>query len=192
MIGWLREFWPWLAGAGIPAVAIAAFAILNPAAALKLASSIAGWLLDLARGLVSWLRKPRTAEQKLRFVCLTLGFSCMLASFAAWDARRTIVVIREKCAADLQAEHGKVAEATTIAETNRAAVQTCRTTLQAEVGKRQAVERMAADAIAKAERSEAKAERDAADWQRRYERRPKGCTAALQEVQNQCATISDY
>lgn len=192
MIDWLREFWPWLAGAGVPVAALVALAIFNPAAALKLLSAVAGWALDLVRGVFEWLRKPRTPEQRWRFACLLLGGLCAFAAFGYWDARQTIVVVREKCAAQVREVQDKVAEATNELTGVKYEVQACRVTLKAEVGKREAIEKLAAEAVADAERDEAKAEKDAAEWQRRYEQRPKGCESALLEVQQQCSTIKDY
>lgn len=192
MIGWLREFWPWVAGAGVPLLAIVALALLNPAAALKLASSIAGWLLDLARGVFVWLRKPRTGEEKWRLVCMTMGCACLIASFVAWDARQTIVVIREKCAAEVKSAQGLASTAQDEARGAKYEVKSCRVALKTEIGKREEIERAGKEATAAAATKQAKAEKSAAEWQRRYEQRPKGCDDALMEVQQQCSTVRDY
>lgn len=192
MMGWLREFWPWLAGAGVPVAALVALAIFNPAAALKLASTVAGWVLDLVRGVFEWLRKPRTPEQRWRFACLLLGGICAFAAFGYWDARQTIVVVREKCAAQVREVQGVAAAAVDEAKGARYEVKACRVALKTEIGKREAIEKLAAKAVSDAGRDEAKAEKDAAEWQRRYEQRPNGCESALLEVQQQCSTIKDY
>lgn len=192
MITWLRESWPWLAGVSLPAIGLIVLAVANPAAALKLVSTIAGWLLDLVRGVIEWLRKPRTPEQKWRFACLLLGGLCAFASFGYWDARQTVVVVREKCAAEVQAVRVVATAAKNEVKGAQHEVKACRVTLKSEVGKREAIEAKAKKAIADAQRDEARAEKDAADWQRRYQQRPKGCESALMEVQQQCSTVKDY
>lgn len=180
----------WLLGGGVVAL-LAAFAVLNPLAAARLASSVSGFVLDKLRGLIQWARAA-TPEQWWRAGCFAAGTAFLVASFVAWDARQTIVIVRQECAAKLEAERSVSAGLSGIAENNRQAVQTCKATLTAEVGKRQEVERLGQAAVASAQQSEAQAERELTEWKRRYIERPKGCEAALQEVQAQCPTLSDY
>lgn len=189
MITWLRESWPWLAGVSLPAIGLIVLAVANPAAALKLVSTIAGWLLDLVRGVIEWLRKPRTPEQKWRFACLLLGGLCAFASFGYWDARQTVVVVREKCAAEVQAVRVVATAAKNEVKGAQHEVKACRVTLKAEVGKRQLIERLAAHAVAEANRDEAVAKKQLAKWQSEYAKRPKGCDEALIQMEAQCNAV---
>ncbi len=178
----------WLLGLGIPALAALALFLLNPLAFWKLASSVSGWVQDTLRAVVEWFRKDHD-WWKIGFGVAGIGF--LIASFVAWDARKTIVVVREQCKAEVVAAEAQVGVVSEIAESNMAAVRQCKATLTAEVGKRQDIEKLALLAVANAQRQEAKAEAELAEWQRQYNNRPAQCDAALAEMERVCATVPD-
>lgn len=182
----LLSLWPLALGA--LGIAGGAFAILNPIKALQLARDIGGFVIEKLRALVKWFREP---HDWWRIGVFSLGFGFMIASFVAWDARRTIVVVQRECAQKVTEVEAKVAAVQGVAESNYQAVQQCATTLKAEVGKRQETEKLAAAAVKAAKRNEAKAEAELAAWQKRYAQRPKKCDDALAEMEKVCATVPD-
>lgn len=183
----------WIAGGGLVAVLIAA-AVLNPAAALKLASSAVGLVMDTARGAINWIRKDREPVEWWRMACFALGVAFAFAAFDALDSRREIVVIRRAC----DQEKGEIVQAAledvaaveqTVARV-RQNEQSCRANLVAEVGKRQQIERDGDRAVAAARRDEAAAERELADWQKRFDDKPKLCADAIAQLDAVCPAFS--
>lgn len=140
-------------------------------------------------GIGTWLRAPHD-WWKIGFC--SAGSVAMLAAFVAWDARKTILIVREQCAIDLAKKEIAVEEARAASEVSNAAVQQCATRLQTEVGKRQEIERIAREAVAQAKRRHDKAESALKAWQGKYAKRPAGCAEALKQVEAQCAVVSDY
>lgn len=185
----------WLAGGGIVAAIIAA-AVLNPAAALKLASSVSGAAFGAVRGAVDWIRKDRSPVEWWRLACLVLGICFTLAAFAALDARRQIVVVQAACE-ERVVQMGAAALADVAAveqQVNRVRgeAQRCRQNLESEVGQRLRIEEAGRTAVAEAKREAQVAERELADWQRKYDQRPKGCDDAMKAMEAACPSITDY
>lgn len=185
----MGSLWPWIVAGGLPTLGLLLLGLFNPAAAVRLLSAISGLLLDAATGLLRWVRKPRTGEQWWRFACLSLGAGFALASFALWDARQTIVIVREKCAADVGAAQTEATQAKASATTATNEAKSCRTNLSREVARREEIERLASEAVAKAKGEANKAESKLAHWRQKYDARPAGCDAALVEMERQCAAV---
>lgn len=184
----LLKWWPW--GLGALLVLAGVGAALNPVAALKLARELGGFVLEKGRAAIAWLRKP--GRNWWRIGCMLLGFAFMLASFAAWDQRREVLVVTERCQAQLIEVRAEADTANAVATDNRRAVETCRTRLVEEVGRAADVARLAQEAVAKA-RADAKAARQSmTEWERNYSRRPPTCEAALRALEDACPTITDY
>lgn len=140
-------------------------------------------------GIGEWLRAPHD-WWKIGFGAA--GSVALLASFVAWDARQTIVIVREKCALQVAQQQVWVEEAQAASKVNADAVQQCATRLQTEVGKRQEIERLSREAVAQAKRGEDKAEAALEAWRAKYAGKPAGCASALKQVEAQCAVVSDY
>lgn len=183
----------WIAGGGLVAVLIVA-AVLNPAAALKLASSAVGLVMDTARGAVNWIRKDREPVEWWRMACFALGVAFAFAAFDALDSRREIVVVRLACDQEkgeiVQAALEDVAAVEQTVSRVRQNEQSCRVNLAAEVGKRQQIERDGDRAVAAARRDEAAAERELADWQKRFDDKPKLCADAIAQLDAVCPAFS--
>lgn len=144
------------------------------------------------KGFGNWLRKERPPGWWWRAAAAVLGVVCLGFAFVAMDAKREVLVVTERCNAQVATIESRARSATEAADTNRRALNTCRIQLEAEVGKRQQVERLAQAAVAAAEAQEAQAQAELTEWQRSYRRRPATCEAALQALETQCSTITDY
>lgn len=88
----LVEHWPWFAG-GFGLLVLVGV-VLSPLAALKLARSLGGFVLDKLRAGIEWLRRP---HHWWRIGTMTLALCFTAAAFVAWDARQTIVIVRQQC-----------------------------------------------------------------------------------------------
>lgn len=134
-------------------------------------------------GIGDWLRAD---HNWWRMGCFTAAFGCMVLTFALLESRREIVLVQQTCVAQKET---LVANAMTDLTKSQGETATCRVNLQAEVGRRQAVESLAELAIQHAGRTEAQAAQELAEWQKRYDKRPKTCDDALKALDTLCPAL---
>lgn len=149
----------------------------------KLLQGLLAGLGKAANATGQWLRAD---HNWWRIGCFTAAFACMVLTFALLDTQREVVLVRETCTAQKGA---LAAEAMTDLAVSQGETATCRVNLQAEVGRRQAVESLAELAIQHAGKTEAEAAQELAEWQKRYDKRPKTCDDALKALDTLCPAL---
>jgi hypothetical protein len=168
------------------AVTLAALVILNPAAGLKLASQVAGFLLDVVRRAVAWARDP--ARDWWKIGCLTFSALFAVASVVANHRHQAATELaREYDVLELEADGLE----DQLAKANEK-VRALEAQLAKEIGLKQEVARLNQEAVAKVQAKAAQAAAQAADWRRRYRDRPDTCKAAQAALEEQCASLSDF
>lgn len=181
-----------LVGIGGTGVVLGLFALafMNPVAFARLASQVSGFVLDRLRALVEWGRDPNRNWWKVG--CLTFAGFFTLAAFIAHDRHREVIVITERCAEAKSVLSGEKEKAVVLFTKARDGLAECQVALAREVGLPDDIEAMNAAAIAKLEADARKAKAEADEWRRRYNARPKDCTAALAVVEDRCGSLSGY
>ena len=110
----------------------------------------------------------------------------------AVDRSREVVRVVEQCKVQATNYETQIQTITETARSNRDNLLTCEKMLTDEVGLQADIERQNQEAVDALAKQAALAKREAAAWQSRYNARPATCTAALAEVEKQCASLSDY
>lgn len=157
--------------------------------ALKLARDaweLAGRALGAAG---EWLRRPRDWWRVVAFV---LALVCVGFAFAVADTKREILLVREQCQTRIITVERQAEKAVAAANTSRAGLQQCKARLEEEVGRAARAAELEREATEAAARVAAQAARDREDWQRTYSERPASCRAALERLEVECPTITDY
>lgn len=185
----LESLIPWLMGAG-GLIGVAALIALNPLAAARFFSAVAGLVLDKARALVAWVGDPGRNWWKIG--CLSFGACFTLAALVASERHEAVTVQVAAREAQALACSDTVAKVTDRANTASRNFLACQKALEREVGLPDEVDRLNAEALAAAQAEARTAKAEAAAWRQRYANRPKDCTAALAEVELKCASLSDY
>lgn len=181
----MSALWPWLVGGGGIALLVAAVA-LNPLKALMLARDIGGFLIERARAFVAWLRRDHNAW-RFGFGALAVGFAW--ASFIAWDARQTIVVVTTERDAAQKARAQDLVDITVerktwkqqeaaFAEYQRTQTDALALTMAAS-----------AEAQEKARKAREDARKGYADWLQVYKNRPDTCKAAEEALDIACRDV---
>lgn len=184
---WILEALPWAAGAGALLAIVGVF--LNPLGAMMLARDLGGALVGAARKAVAWARGPRNWW---RVAATIAGTICLALGLALSDAHQQLSMAEERCAASLRDAGREASDAAAAARSSAAALGRCRDALAEEVGRKQRIEALAADAVADA-RADAADARDALKrWMADYNRRPDACRAAVLALDTVCQTITDY
>jgi len=181
---------PWGLGLAGVAVALVALAVFNPLAAAKLASALAGFVLDLLRRLVDWARNPR--RNWCRIIGVTGGLGCMVLALGIMDARRQLEAVEAQCRVDLAGASAERDGAKALAEGHAATVTNLRARLARETERGIAVDRMAQDAVELAKATQARADLERATWQKGYQDKPRECSVALAHMEVACASIKSY
>lgn len=159
-------------------------------------SGVAGFVVDLvemvvdrARRLVAWLRKPGSL---LKLLCGFLAFLSLSAGIAAYSAEQRardlgnrIVVITNQCDTDKELLQRDVQD-------RDLRLAQIADNLRAEAEKLKALRAESAAALAGLANDLAKAETDAQAWLLRYEKRPNQCQAALEVLDVACADQEGY
>lgn len=185
---WILSFWPWVAGGGA-AVAVVAFAALNPAAAIKLASAIGGFVMDALRNFVQWLRKPGS---KLKAACAVLAMVAAIACLTSYQDNQRFLVVTQERAADARKFAAREAELQAVISTYQ------QQEIDFEAAVRQEAERLiearaqSAAATAEVKRRQAAAEKSASAFKREAANKPDACKAALKALEAACPTLRDY
>ena len=166
------------------AVMAVALAILNLPAFLKLASSIAGAVMDGLR----WI-----ASHKQAALCITLALLAGYGFLQTYRANQTIVVVRteakaaaDKCKADIadldNTIGGYKAQQKAFADASREQAKALDN-----------AQNQSAEALANVARLQAQAEANNAGWWKTYNARPQSCKAALEALDVACDSIGkDY
>lgn len=141
------------------------------------------------KGAGDWLRQPR---DWWRVVSVVLAVVCVGFAFSATDAKRQVVLVTQQCETRVLTIEREAEQAVTAATSTRRSLQQCQTRLTEEVGKAARAQELEREATAAAAATAAQAERDREAWQRTYRNRPATCQAALEAVEAQCSTLSDY
>lgn len=149
----------------------------------KLLQGLLAGLGKVANATGQWLRAD---HNWWRIGCFTAAFGCMVLTFALLDTQHEVVLVRETCTSQ---KDTLAAEAMTDLTRAQGETATCRVNLQAEVGRRQAVESLAELAIKHAGRTETEAAQELAEWQKRYDQRPKTCDDALKALDTLCPAL---
>lgn len=163
-------------------------AAFNPLRALALAKDIGAFVIDKARVFVAWCREPDRNWWKVG--CLSFAGFFALASWYADSQRREVGATVNRYEGQLATVKAESQVARDTAASNRQALLQCQAALTLEVGLRQDVDRLNAEAVARAEAARKRAESDLAAFKARP--RPLSCAAALTALETQCATFSDY
>ncbi|KRD71433.1 hypothetical protein [Lysobacter sp. Root96] len=195
---WVAGHWPWFAGSGV-LIAVVAFAVMNPLAAVKLASTVSGFLLDAMRALVEWLRRP---GNKLKAACAVLAMVAAVACLTSYQTnRRYIVVTRERDAAVGERDTAvtAAAEAKSLIGQLEASLATYREQEQeyADLQRQQSLDLLQAQqenaaALAMISKQRADAERSSRAWWQAYAKRPDSCKAAQEAMDVACATVGEF
>lgn len=154
-----------------------------PIGLLKLASGIATRIGKMIGAAGDWLRADHNWWQ---VGCIVGAVGCMFLTFSLVGARQEIVLVRETCTAQ---KDTLAATAMTDLTKSQGETATCRVNLQAEVGRRQAVESLAQLAIQHAGKTEVQAAQELAAWQKRYDAKPKDCTEAVKALDTLCPAL---
>lgn len=195
---WVSDQWPWIFGS-VGVIAIATFAVLNPAAAVKLASSLVGLVLDTARRLVEWLRGP---GNKLKALSAVLA---VVAAVACWDSYQTnqryyvVVVERDRVTGERDAARvaaslakAKIEDLEGALETYKAQEAAYALTQRMRTLALKQAQQESAEAMAMIARQKADAERSNRAWWQAYAKRPDICKAAQEAMDVACATVGEF
>lgn len=185
---WVSGLWPWLAGGGI-ALALVAFAVLNPPSALKLVSAISGFVIDAVRDLVQWLRRP---GNKLKAVCAVLALATAIACLTSYQKNQRILVVTEERAADARKFAAREAELQAVISTFKQQEIDFETAVRAEATRLLEARAQSAAATAEVKRRQEAAEKSAAAFKREAANKPDTCKAALKALEAACPTLRDY
>lgn len=189
--GWLNGLWPWFAGGGV-VVAIIAFAVLNPVAALRLGSAVVGFMLDAARNLVVWLRKP---GNKLKAMCAVLAMVAAIACLTSYQKNQSFLVVTQQLDT-VRAEAGlaktRIGELEATLATYREQER-----LYAEAQRKRTAALLLAQqqneaALSVIEKQRAESERSNRAWWQAYAKRPDACKAAQEALDVACATVGEF
>lgn len=189
MIGFLTRHWLGTGSTLAVVAAVFAFAVLNPAAALKLASSLSGFVQDKARAAVEWARKP---HDWWRIGCLTLGCLCALASFAAYDQHRTVIVVTRAAATDADACKRTIGEKDALLLTYQQQQAVFADAARREAAQLDAARQQSVEATAALKLAQDKAAASSRAWWAGYAKRPDTCKAAQEALDVACAEVKDY
>jgi hypothetical protein len=185
----LESVIPWLVGAGGIAAVVGLF-FLNPLAMARFFSAVAGLVLDKARAFIQWCRDPGRNWWKVG--CLSFGACFTVAALVATERHEAVAVeVAAKTAQEAACGAAKTELGRQVDTASRNFL-ACQKALEREVGLPDQVDAMNAEALAAAKAEARKAKAEAEAWRQRYASRPQTCTAALAEVEKQCASFSDY
>lgn len=176
-----------LGGTGL-IIAIAAFAIMNPAAALKLWSSVSGFVQDKLRDVFEWARNPDRNWWKIGF--FSAASFCLLASFYANDRRKEVLFVTSTLTEQINTCKVQAVEVEKKATINYENLLACQTELKKVVGEDQETDALNAQAVAEAKAAQRAAERELVQWKAR--KKTIGCSDALKVLETQCAAFSDF
>ena len=196
---WVTDHWPWLAGAGGIAVAVAAFAVLNPVAAVRLASSLAGLAADSLRGITEWLRKP---GNKLKAACALLAALAAIGALLSYDLNREITIVRVERDTAVRERGAAIGERDT-ARTRLSELEGTLATYREQEQQFAAIQRQRTQqlervqqqnvaALAEIDRLRAQAEASDRAWWRVYQGRSDVCRAAEEALDVACAEVGKF
>lgn len=185
---WILAFWPWVAGGGA-AVAVIAFAALNPAAAIKLASAIGGFVMDALRNFVQWLRKPGS---KLKAACAVLAMVAAIACLTSYQDNQRFLVVTQERAADARKFAAREAELQAVISTYQHQEIDFEAAVRLEAERLIEARAQSAAATAEVKRRQEAAEKSASAFKREAANKPDACKAALKALEAACPTLRDY
>lgn len=190
-MNWIINHWGWLAGIGLPVIALIALAVFAPGAAIKLLHEVADAALSAARWLVKWARKNGWRTACFLVAIAALGWTWSLqgkftaerdkaiafeaASIAIARERNT--VIGERDASRKEFADFKASLADKYREVNR----------QVERQKEQA-----AGEIERLEADNARASAIRAEWQRQRDAKGDVCRAVREALDANAECFKDY
>lgn len=196
---WITAHWPWLAGAGGIVAAIVAFAVLNPLAAARLASSLAGLAADSLRGITEWLRKP---GNKLKATCALLAALAAIGALLSYDLNRRVTIVtverdtavRERGAAigERDSARTRLSELEGTLATYRLQEQQFADIQRQRTQQLERAQQQNVAALAEIDRLRAQAEASDRAWWRVYQGRSDVCRAAEEALDVACAEVGKF
>lgn len=170
-------------------VGIVALLVLNPAAALKLASSLSGFVLDKVKALVEWARKP---HDWWKIGCLTLSACFGLASLTAYQQRQQVLVVTRTAAADADTCKRTIAEKDAELKPYRDQQAAFAKSAREETAQLLVAQQQSAEALALIQSAQEQAAKNNAAWWGQYAKRPDSCKAAQEAMDVACKSVGEY
>lgn len=175
----------WLIGGGA-ALLIAALWYFGIA---KIASALLGMVGDGLSSFRQWIKQPGS---KLKAVCAVLALCFAMASLQSFQRSRQIVRIQtEFVAYQQQADRDRTQCKADIANRDDRIAEFVRLAVD-EQKKLKELAAQAKGATVEAEKAKADARRTRAQYERLFQNKPATCASALELVQSECASLSDY
>lgn len=155
----------------------------------KIGRALLGMVADGLTTFREWIRRPGS---KLKALCAVLALACACISLFSFQRGRQIVTIQtefvayrasaeaaaNQCKADIADRDQRIAEFVRLAVD--------------EQDKLKELAAQAKGATVEAEKAKADAKRTRAQYERLYQNKPSTCSAALDLLQSECASLSDY
>lgn len=199
MMDWIAEHWAAVAGGGVGLLAVIALAVLNPAAAIRLASQVAGLALDAGRSLVAWLRKP---GNKLKGACAVLALGFSLAALWSYDLNQQVTVItaardaaigeRDTARTEAAAKGTRIGELEFSLKTYLLQEQAYADLQRHRTEELERLQQQNASAMALLEAQRDMAERSSKAWWAEYAKRPDSCKAAQEALDVACSGLGEF
>ena len=155
----------------------------------KLVAGIWSWLGRIVGGIGDWLRQP---HDWWRIGCFTMALLFGVASFAAYDQHRTVIVVTRTAATDKDVCLRTIAEKDAALADYQAQQQVFADAARKEAANLKAAQDQSAQAQAEVAAAQAQAAKNNRAWWSVYAKRPDSCKAAQEALDVACASVGDY
>lgn len=157
--------------------------------ALAIAKGVWTRVNKILAGIGRWLQDD---HDWWRIGCFSLALACTCAAFVAYDAKRTIVVVKAEHAVERAQWSGERALLQANERTAKDALTAITDTLNAKAAEVAAIRAQNAHLAAENARLAAAAEKSYAAYMKEYANRQPECTAALRVLAQTCPTLKGY
>lgn len=156
---------------------------------LKIITGLWSWFGRILAGIGEWLRQD---HDWWRIGCFTMALLFGIASFAAYDQHKTVIVITRTAAADKETCSRIVAEKDAALADYVAQQEHFAEVARTEAANLKVAQDQSAQAQLEVAAAQAQAAKNNAAWWGVYAKRPDSCRAAQEALDVACPSAEDY